>query len=32
MTLSGDPAMFFDATGRAIQGEGRKLPTLLLYR
>jgi hypothetical protein len=32
MAKPGDPAMFFDATGRALQGEGRKLPTLLLTR
>jgi hypothetical protein len=32
VSRTGDPSLFFDATGRAIQGEGRKLPTLLLYR
>ncbi len=32
LSRAGEPAAFFDATGRAIQGEGRKLPTLLLSR
>jgi len=31
-TLSAGPASFFDAAGRALQGETRKLPILLLQR